>query len=114
MQILAGVVEERGIERMLHGNAVACGIASFIVRTGNTYLGACMAVAQRSPRCTASMCCTAHVCVAISSVYLQLGRSHPLRPFLRHWQLPCGAGSLLWVDFLRLVGLQKKAETAKK
>ncbi len=39
MQILAGVVEERGIERMLHGNAVACGVASFVVRTGNTFLG---------------------------------------------------------------------------
>ncbi len=38
-QILAGVVEERGIERMLHGNAVACGVASFVVRTGNTFLG---------------------------------------------------------------------------
>ena len=24
------------------------------------------------------------------------------------------AGSLLWVDYLRLIGLQKKSETAKK
>ncbi len=33
---------------------------------------------------------------------------------LRSLQLLCTAGSLLWVDFLRLVGLQKKTETAKK
>ena len=40
LQILAGVVEERGVERLLHGNALACGVASFVVRTGNTFLGA--------------------------------------------------------------------------
>ncbi len=33
---------------------------------------------------------------------------------LRSLQMLCTAGSLLWVDFLRLIGLQKKTETAKK
>lgn len=31
-QILAGVIEERGIERLLHGNGAACGIASLVAR----------------------------------------------------------------------------------
>jgi len=53
-QFLAGVVEERGIERAFRGNAAACGVLSFVVRTGNTFLG-----------------------------------------------------SLLWVDFIRLLGMQK-------
>ena len=53
-QILAGVIEQRMIEPLLHGNPLASTAASFVVRTGNTFLG-----------------------------------------------------SLLWVDFLRLLGLQK-------
>jgi hypothetical protein len=53
-QFLAGVVEERGIERIFKGNSAACGALSFVVRTGNTFLG-----------------------------------------------------SLLWVDFIRLLGMQK-------
>jgi hypothetical protein len=53
-QFLAGVVEERGIERVFRGNPALCGALSFVVRTGNTFLG-----------------------------------------------------SLLWVDFIRLLGMQK-------
>ena len=53
-QVLAGVVEERGIEVLFKGNAAACGAASLVVRTANTFLG-----------------------------------------------------SLLWVDFIRLLGMQK-------
>jgi len=53
-QLLAGVVEERGIEVLLKGNSGACAVASFVVRTANTFLG-----------------------------------------------------SLLWVDFIRLLGMQK-------
>ena len=49
-QILAGVLEERGIERLLHGNAVACGAASFIVRTANTFVGA--PLGQKPPAAT--------------------------------------------------------------
>jgi hypothetical protein len=57
-QLLAGVLEQRMIEPMLHRWPLASSAASFVVRTGNTFLG-----------------------------------------------------SLLWVDFLRLLGLQKvKAE----
>jgi hypothetical protein len=56
-QLLAGVVEQRMIEPLLHGNPLASTAASFVVRTGNTFLG-----------------------------------------------------SLLWVDFLRLLGLQKVKE----
>lgn len=53
-QILAGLIEERGIEAVFKSNPAACAILSFIVRTGNTFLG-----------------------------------------------------SLLWVDYIRLLGLQK-------
>lgn len=57
-QILAGIVEERGIEKVLgHKYPLASTAASFIARTGNTFVG-----------------------------------------------------SLLWVDFVRLVGLQKQAK----
>lgn len=60
-QVLAGIVEERGIEKFLGGSPQVCKILTFIARTGNTYLG-----------------------------------------------------SLLWVDFLRLTGLQKKIATEDK
>lgn len=53
-QILAGIVEERGIETLFRNNPALCTALSFAVRTGNTFLG-----------------------------------------------------SLLWVDFLSLLGLQK-------
>lgn len=53
-QMLAGIVEERGIETIFKGNYQLCAVLSFIVRTGNTFLG-----------------------------------------------------SLLWVDFVRLLGMQK-------
>jgi hypothetical protein len=57
-QLIAGVVEQRMIEPALHRYPLASSAASFVVRTGNTFVG-----------------------------------------------------SLLWVDFLRLLGLQKvKAE----
>lgn len=38
-QVLAGVVEERGIEAVFHSNPAACAALSFVVRTGNTFLG---------------------------------------------------------------------------
>jgi hypothetical protein len=53
-QVLAGIIEERGIEVLFKSNPAVCGVLSFAVRTGNTFLG-----------------------------------------------------SLLWVDFLNLLGLQK-------
>lgn len=53
-QVIAGVVEERGIEAVFKGNPALCSALSFVVRTGNTFLG-----------------------------------------------------SLMWVDYLRLIGLQK-------
>lgn len=53
-QLIAGVIEERGIEVFVPNRAL-CTVLSFAVRTGNTFLG-----------------------------------------------------SLLWVDYLRLIGLQKK------
>lgn len=56
-QIIAGVIEERGIERVFAGKPSVAHLLSFIIRTGNTFLG-----------------------------------------------------SLLWVDYLRLLGVQKKAE----
>eukprot|EP00798_Chlamydomonas_sp_ICE-L_P014341 gene14341-20334_t len=56
-QVIAGVVEQRGIETIFAGNHRMCTILSFIARTGNTFLG-----------------------------------------------------SLLWVDFVRLLGMQKAKE----
>ena len=53
-QVLAGIVEERGIEVFFKSNPAVCAALSFLVRTGNTFLG-----------------------------------------------------SLLWVDYLSLLGLQK-------
>ena len=53
-QVIAGVVEERGIEVLFKGNPAAAAALSFVVRTANTFLG-----------------------------------------------------SLMWVDYLRLLGLQK-------
>ena len=53
-QILAGIIEERGIEVMFRNQREMIGALSFLVRTGNTFLG-----------------------------------------------------SLLWVDFCRITGLQK-------
>ncbi len=44
---MAGVLEERGVERLLHGNALACGAASFVIRTANTFLGACLRALAR-------------------------------------------------------------------
>jgi hypothetical protein len=53
-QLIAGVVEERGIETLFRGNPQLCHALSFVVRTANTFVG-----------------------------------------------------SLLWVDFVRLCGMQK-------
>ncbi|KAG1671813.1 hypothetical protein FOA52_000190 [Chlamydomonas sp. UWO 241] len=53
-QVLAGVIEERGIETVFAGNARLCNALSLVVRTSNTFLG-----------------------------------------------------SLLWLDFVRLLGMQK-------
>jgi len=53
-QVLAGIIEERGIEVAFKSNPALCAALSFVFRTGNTFLG-----------------------------------------------------SLLWVDFLSLLGLQK-------
>lgn len=58
-QLLAGIVEERGIEVLFKGNHSLCHLLSFVVRTGNTFVG-----------------------------------------------------SLLWVDFVRLLGMQKAPEKA--
>lgn len=56
-QVVAGIIEERGIERIFAGNGSLCSILSLAIRTGNTFLG-----------------------------------------------------SLMWVDYLRLIGLQKVSE----
>ena len=41
-QVIAGVVEERGIETLLAGRPGLCSALSFVVRTGNTFLGSLM------------------------------------------------------------------------
>ena len=38
-QVIAGLVEERGIERVFRGNHNICHLLSLAVRTGNTFLG---------------------------------------------------------------------------
>ncbi len=60
LQIIAGIIEERGIEVVFKGNHNLCHLLSFIARTGNTFVG-----------------------------------------------------SLLWVDFVRLCGMQKAATKAE-
>ncbi|KAJ6299484.1 hypothetical protein OIU76_020449 [Salix suchowensis] len=60
-QILAGVVEQRILEPMLHQHKLMLGALCFAVRTGNTFLG-----------------------------------------------------SLLWVDYARLIGIQKANEEHKE
>ncbi|EFJ52087.1 hypothetical protein VOLCADRAFT_79235 [Volvox carteri f. nagariensis] len=59
-QIIAGIIEERGIEVLFKGKPELCHLLSFAARTGNTFLG-----------------------------------------------------SLLWVDFVRLCGMQKASEPQK-
>ncbi|CAL8466859.1 g6395 [Coccomyxa elongata] len=41
-QIIAGIVEERGIEAIFASNPALCSALSFIVRTSNTFLGSLM------------------------------------------------------------------------
>lgn len=41
-QILAGVIEERGIEVVFKNYPLLCNALSFVVRTGNTFLGSLM------------------------------------------------------------------------
>jgi hypothetical protein len=41
-QILAGVVEQRILEPMLHNQKLLLSVMSFAVRTGNTFLGSLM------------------------------------------------------------------------
>jgi hypothetical protein len=38
-QLVAGVIEERGIETAFAGNYRLCGALSLLVRTGNTFIG---------------------------------------------------------------------------
>jgi len=57
-QVIAGVIEERGIERIFAGNHRLCHLLSFVVRTANTFVG-----------------------------------------------------SLLWIDFVRLMGMQSAKAT---
>ena len=41
-QIIAGIVEERGVEKLFKGNQAVCGLLSLAFRTGNTFLGSSM------------------------------------------------------------------------
>ncbi len=38
-QIIAGIIEERGIEKVFAGKPGVAHLLSFIIRTGNTFLG---------------------------------------------------------------------------
>lgn len=38
-QIIAGVIEERGIERVFKDNKQMCNLLSLVVRTANTFVG---------------------------------------------------------------------------
>lgn len=42
MQVIAGIVEERGIEVVFKGNPRLCHFLSLLVRTTNTFLGSLM------------------------------------------------------------------------
>lgn len=39
MQIVAGVIEERGIETLFKGQYQLCAVLTFLVRTSNTFIG---------------------------------------------------------------------------
>lgn len=41
-QIVAGVLEERGVEVFFKNNPALCAVLSFVIRTSNTYLGSLM------------------------------------------------------------------------
>jgi hypothetical protein len=41
-QVVAGVIEQRLLEPLLHRHKVALSAMCFAVRTGNTFLGSCM------------------------------------------------------------------------
>lgn len=41
-QIIAGVIEERGVERLFSNSPALCAVLSFAIRTGNTFLGSCL------------------------------------------------------------------------
>lgn len=46
-QIIAGVIEERGIERLFAGRPSVAHLLSFIIRTGNTFLGSLLWVRHK-------------------------------------------------------------------
>jgi hypothetical protein len=41
-QLIAGIIEERGIEEWFKDNPQLCNVLSFVVRTGNTFVGSLM------------------------------------------------------------------------
>jgi hypothetical protein len=41
-QVLAGVIEQRILEPLLHQHKIILGAICFVVRTGNTFLGSLM------------------------------------------------------------------------
>lgn len=62
LQIVAGIIEERGIEVLFKGNHSLCHLLSFLVRTGNTFVGSLLWV--DFVRCAAAACATPHYRVA--------------------------------------------------
>lgn len=90
-QIVAGVIEERGIERFLgHKYPLASSAASFVARAPTAW-------ALRL-RCCGWKQTRASWCRPAAPAQVRTGNTF--------------VGSLLWVDFVRLLGMQKLKEPA--
>ena len=100
---MAGLIEERGIETVFRNNPSLCHILSFLVRTGNTFLGRWVRSAGRRTYYAASHCVELSACGPRVGSHCGDALLTP-PPFPFRGTLAC---SLLWVDYLRLLGLQK-------
>lgn len=134
-QILAGLVEERGIEVMFKSNPAACAVLSFIVRcvaersvTHAAALLSCLAAPAKkhglrrrrhalesrrrlhaSENLEEKDFCQHSLLLPVTVTALGQRLKPPL-PALPSFPCRTGntfLGSLLWVDYIRLLGLQK-------
>ena len=80
LQVIAGVLEERLVETLLHSNPRLQNVLSFVIRTSNTFLVCPMLV---------MLACWLQECHSAGT----------LTGCVRQ-------GSLLWVDYIRFIGLQ--------
>lgn len=85
-QVLAGIVEQRFLEPILHKHKLALSAICFAVRTGNTYLGSLMWDLQSINQSIKSSTFCVFIFIFIHTFFIFWCR---------------------WVDYARLVGIQK-------